>query len=346
MKITLYSLLETGEGNKIDPEPKAIVTWDNDQISIETEDKSLEAQLMEFYSKPLSVRRAVSPKEGVVGFKEVEIPPNTEEFFRESVYLVRTLNYYGTLEGDRKVQLVALDFDGTLWDSVHECFILTREAYEKLGWAFPSIDGLEETFTRARFFARTGDDFYLLIKWIEEHPDRDPLTMTPEEEETLRKTNGNRMVFEKAFYAAREEWREKRFQEWCDLQKPYPGMVEQLRKIQKRFSRAVISTTKDAESVKKLLAIYNITLDVLGREITVDKAKQMNVIASTYRTPLNQIIFVDDLLDHVRLVKSLGVKGALAGWGYGNPRQKEEAAKLGIPVLALEDFAEQLVRLF
>ncbi len=199
MKITLFPILESDNGNKIDLEPKASVFWEDGRVHIQTTDKELEAQLLEFYSKPLSVPRSVSRKDGVIGLTEVELQPDTEEFFRESVYSIRMLNYFAKLEGERKTQIVALDFDGTLWDSVHECFVMSCEAYKKLGWSLPDASNLEEKFKRGRFFAQTGQDFYLLLKWIGENPDRDPSTMSSDEEAALRKVDGQKMLFEKTF---------------------------------------------------------------------------------------------------------------------------------------------------
>lgn len=292
------------------------------------------------------MRRSVSANSGVIGFNEVQIPPYTEEFFRESVYLIRTLNYYGKLEGERKAQIVALDFDGTIWDSVHECFVISSKAYQKLGWSFPDLPDIEEKFRRGRFFVRIGDEFYLLLNWISRHPNRDPETMSEEEQEELRKEAGPRALFEKTFYETREMMRETQFKEWCSLQNPYPGILDQIKEVQKKFFKVVIATTKDAVSVKKLLGLYGLFLDVIGKENTVDKARQMNFISAAYKIPLNQIIFVDDLLDQVKLVKTIGAKGALAGWGYGSNAQKKEAARLKIPVLNLQSFAKDLEELF
>jgi phosphoglycolate phosphatase-like HAD superfamily hydrolase len=343
MKITLYAYPDS---ESLESEPKAFVFWNDGEITIQTEDQELKQQLEKFYAKPLSVRRSVSLSSGVVGFKEVEILPYTEEFFMESVYLVRTLNYYGKLEGERKAQVVALDFDGTLWDSVHECFVITCKAYEKLGISIPSRPDLEEKFKRGRFFVRIGDEFYLLLNWIIQHPDRDPETMSEEEQESLRKENGLRILFEKTFYEIRQQMRETNFKEWCALQNPYPGILDQIKEIQKKFFKVVIATTKDAASVRKLLGIHGLDLDVVGKENTVDKARQMNFISAAYKVPLSQIIFVDDILEQVKVVRTIGAKGVLAGWGYGSPRQKKEAEHLRIPVLALETFAKTMEELF
>src|SRR5437868_5571325 len=111
MKITVY-------GNPLLRDPCATITWEDGKTNIHAENAMLNEELKKFYSEPLLVRRPVSSKGGVVAFKEEELIPGTEEFFKESVYSIRQLSLYGYLEGERKVQMIALDFDGTLWDSV------------------------------------------------------------------------------------------------------------------------------------------------------------------------------------------------------------------------------------
>ncbi len=343
MKISLYRF----PNQLIAPEePLATIVWEDGNTCIETNNKDLERELREFYSRPRTVRRALPQKEGILAFKEEIIQPNTEEFFKESIYSIRELNCYGTIEGERKVQLIALDFDGTLWQSVHECYVITVEAFQKLRWPLPAVSDLENRFTRGRFFVRVGEEFVLLMHWISEHPDRDPATMSESEEEALRKRSDGRALFEQMFYQLRKEWQEKHFEKWCALQHPYPGILEQVKILEKHFDKVVIATTKYADSVKRLLSTQGISLEVIGKENTVDKMKQMSLIASTYKKPFHQIVFVDDLLDQVRSVKSLGAKVALASWGYSSSQQKDEARKIGIPILELDHMAEMLIKLF
>lgn len=241
--IHLYQLKKDRQGESTPPVAKLV--WKDGQVEVETDDSLLKKTLLTFYATSLSSIKSVLLREGTVGFKESVRRIDSEELFKESVYFLRQLNCYGKLEEQKKVKLIAFDFDGTLWDSV-----------------------------------------------------------------------------------------------------PYPGVLTQIKKLQEHFSKVVIATTKDSESVGRLLAPYGIGLDVVGKEHSEDKLKQMSFISLTYQKPFNQIVFVDDLFDQIRRVKSLGSKVALAGWGYSSLSQKQEAEKLGIPILELGSFAETLMKLF
>ena len=47
---------------------------------------------------------------------------------------------------------------------------------------------------------------------------------------------------------------------------------------------------------------------------------------------------MDDQVETLIKMKSLGIKCYLAGWGYNDEKQKARARDAGIPVLALDDF--------
>ena len=52
--------------------------------------------------------------------------------------------------------------------------------------------------------------------------------------------------------------------------------------------------------------------------------------------------FVDDKVSHLEVVASLGVRCALAGWGYNGERESARARELGCLVLTLEDAEARL----
>lgn len=241
--------------------------------------------------------------------------------------------------------LVALDFDGTLWDSVGECYRLTCDTFAELKWPLDPTPTLEKRFRRGRFFVRNGDEFYLLMIWLLEHPDRDPISMTFTEAASLRAIREGRAEFEACFYRLRERRRLNDFKSWSALQHPYPGVVEEVKTLQEKFYRVVVATTKDADSAKRLLAEEGLLLDVVGREITVNKAEQIQFLSQTYDKPPHQILFVDDLLDQLLSVQATGAQVALAGWGYESEAGKAKALQLGIPVLELHQLVEGLLKL-
>jgi hypothetical protein len=51
---------------------------------------------------------------------------------------------------------------------------------------------------------------------------------------------------------------------------------------------------------------------------------------------------VDDKVNHLESVAELGVRCALAAWGYNGPREQRRARDCGFPVLTLGDVEAQL----
>jgi len=340
MKITLFE--KGGET------PIAVIVWQDNRALIDASDAILRKTLAELYSKPLYRGRSVT-QDGFMGYQEIKLNPDEEEFFKETAYLLQEMSFDVCLDGERKNILVALDFDGTIWDSEEECFLVSCEAFKLIGWPLPAIPDLRQKFKRGRFFPAIGKEFYSIIQWIGENPQRDPQSMTPEEETALRQAaqfDSKADRFEVAFYQVRQEWRKNDFAGWAAVQRPYPGIIDQIRVLEKRFSKVMIATTKFADSAQELLATQGLRLDAIGKEKTTDKMKQMIQLSKTYKKTFREMIFVDDLLMQVKAVKSLGANVALAGWGYSSDRQKEEAKGLNIPVLKLDSFEDSLIKLF
>lgn len=347
MRLILYRLVSSEKGEVPSSAPVGSVSFDRGGVQIDCQDPRLRERLQEFFSSPLKVRRPLGLDEGVLAFREVTVKPGEEEFSKEVIYFLRRLGLYGKVEGERKPYLIALDFDGVIWDSVIESFVVAHQVYEKMGGGIPSTPVVEEKFRRGRFLCRDAEDFYTLLRFIEENPAKDPGLVTEEEFHPLRKQEARqRAVFEKEFYRARSLMKQEEYERWCSLQSPYPGVIEEVKELQRSFARVVISTNKDEDSVRRLLSPHDLDLDVVSKEVSTDKSVQVRRISSAYKVPLNQIIFVDDLYENVRLVKSIGAKVAMVKWGYSTRFQQKEARKAGIPVLDLGKITAQLAEFY
>ena len=53
--------------------------------------------------------------------------------------------------------------------------------------------------------------------------------------------------------------------------------------------------------------------------------------------PFERIVFVDDKVNHLEDVASLGVRCTLAAWGYNGPREHELARHRGFDVCSLAE---------
>lgn len=233
------------------------------------------------------------------------------------------------------MSLLALDFDGVIWDSVDECYEMARRAY---GALYGTIErDFKERFRQARWLARTGHDFYVVLRIMQEQPQLDFRTISKESFLARKDELGAQVQqFDTEFYRQRAALRDHDLDAWLRLQRPYPEVIETLPRLRRAFDDVVIATTKDELSVHRLLGSVGVELEVCGKGFSTDKARQINHLAESRGLTADQVVFVDDLLDNLLSVRPTGARVALAGWGYNTPAEQQQTRTLGMPVLDLE----------
>ena len=127
---------------------------------------------------------------------------------------------------------------------------------------------------------------------------------------------------------------------------PYPPFVEMLHRWSDRTILA-LATAKDRRSVSMLLRDYGIDAlfsadRVLDKETGVHKDAHLRHLHRVFGVAFEEMVFVDDKVNHLDRVSSLGVGCALAAWGYNGEREIRLAQDRGYRVLTLEDAEEQL----
>ncbi len=230
--------------------------------------------------------------------------------------------------------VLALDFDGVLWDSAGECFEVGCLAYQKLLGRDLSTPGYRERFLLGRPLARTGHDFFLILKLLEENPSLDLRDFPLEQFVGLRESLASQTVeFDKIFYTLRAEYRDNQPDLWRSWQGPYPEVMRLLDRWEDRFLGAALATTKDGPSARSLMLSAGRDWPIFGKEFSVEKAEQIKGIADHFKVVPSSILFVDDLLENLQQVAPTGARTALASWGYNTPESREEALGLGFPVV-------------
>lgn len=321
----------------------ASILLEDDTVQVETQDLSLKTTLETLMAAPICSRRPVGKDRGVLAFQEIILNPGTEDFFKEVKYALRGMGFKTKIEGTQKHFLIALDFDGVLWDSVHECFVIGHLAYLRMGGRFPATRTAEELFRSGRPFCRTAQDFYVVFRSLEESPNIDFERLSIQTFERLRQQyKEDSDKFEPIFYEERHNMLQKDPEGWASLQSPFPGILTEIDILHKNFAHVVIATTKDELSAKYLLNKHHLPLNVVAKETSCDKVYQMRHLSSTYQMPLQQLFFVDDLLEQVLHVRSIGVKSAMAAWGYNTHSQREAAKRAGVPLLEMSNLEKQI----
>jgi phosphoglycolate phosphatase-like HAD superfamily hydrolase len=81
---------------------------------------------------------------------------------------------------------------------------------------------------------------------------------------------------------------------------------------------------------------------VLDKETGVHKDAHLKELHKTVGVAYEEMVFVDDKVNHLDRAAGLGVRCALAAWGYNGEREVELARERGYRVCTLENAEEQL----
>ncbi len=259
--------------------------------------------------------------------------------------------------------LLALDFDGVISDSAPESFAVGLMTYVEsvsdsafidplAGFSVhhaPRLASVQSHPLYASFIAlmplgNRAEDFGVVLRALEAG---EPIH-TQQDYDRWRATVDPSWLdsFHRAFYQVRTRLSTNDPKGWCGLMGPYREFVDILRR---RSSEVIltIATAKDRRSVEMLLQEYGIAdlfpADrVLDKETGVHKDAHLTALRDTFGVPVDQMVFIDDKLNHLDVVSRLGVRCGLAAWGYNGQREADLARRAGHAVLEL-DSAEQLL---
>ena len=237
--------------------------------------------------------------------------------------------------------VLALDFDGVIWDSVGECYVMARRAAEKL-----TLDGAkacEEAFRAGRWLVRTGGDFLLLLELAQQHSPQELQSFSKERFQHLRLSRKDvAQEFEATFYRERHESRTRQPEAWLSFQRPYPKVLSQFPELKAAFKAIALCTTKDEPSAKKLLKSAEIDIPIWGREKGVHKGDQVQAMCRELDHQPEKVIFIDDLIENLEQVEPLKVRPFLATWGYNTESERQSSP---YPLIREENLLDQLLEL-
>lgn len=255
------------------------------------------------------------------------------------------------------MKALALDFDGVISDSAREAFWVALGAWAELrpGSALaararaPEPDRPENADLYRGFLERMplgnrAEDYAVVLASLESEtplPDQAAYDAFREGLDA-----GELARFHERFYAVRRAWQERDPAGWRRLLAPYPAFLEILHRRAGEVALA-IATAKDAPSVHALLRSYGAAAlfrpeHVLDKEVGVRKSAHLQRLSELLALAPEEITFVDDKANHLAEVSPLGVRCALAAWGYNGPREHAQAARQGFLVCDLDDFEAKI----
>lgn len=258
------------------------------------------------------------------------------------------------------MRVLALDFDGVISDSAPEAFVVALRSYVALradsalaaDLAALEVSGLDRpAVSVCRLYAdfvdvmplgNRAEDFGVVLAALETGRSLHDQADYDEHKGRIEALDRDfSPAFHQRFYRERTVFAQSDPDTWFGLLGPYPEFLKMLRR--RAGDRVLaIATAKDRASVDRLLARYGIA-DLFPAERVFDKetgdSKRAHLEELQQRTAarFEEIIFVDDKVNHLEDVSSLGVRCALAGWGYNGVREHERARACGFDVCSLGD---------
>ena len=262
------------------------------------------------------------------------------------------------------LQLLALDFDGVISDSAPEAFLVALRTWCALhphtllapaagglldAARVPALDEVVRADAYAPFLemmalGNRAEDYAVELHALEAGVRLED--QAAYDAYKARIDPGVLREFHRRFYRERGALSELDARAWHALMSVYPGLAELLRRRADACVLA-IATSKDRRSVRKLLDAYGIAdlfpeKLVLDKETGASKRAHLQKLAADHRLPFPELTFVDDKVNHLDDVATLGVVCALASWGYNGARELRLAEARGHAVLQLERLEAQL----
>ena len=248
--------------------------------------------------------------------------------------------------GSHGMLVLTLDFDGVISDSAREAFEVAVRTYASVypGSKLVESEELYRGFVELMPLGNRAEDYAVILAALEEEATVGDQTAY---DAFYQGRDPERLgIFHERFYQARASWSERDPEGWRKMLAPYPGILEILHRRASQVTLA-IATAKDGRSVRMLLRDYGIEALfrkdlVLDKDTGVTKCSHLQRLQRHLGVPYEAITFVDDKVNHLNQVAGLGVRCALAAWGYNGRREWEAATKAGYLLLQLDDLEAQL----
>jgi phosphoglycolate phosphatase-like HAD superfamily hydrolase len=261
------------------------------------------------------------------------------------------------------MKALVLDFDGVISNSAPEAFLVAVRTYADLRPASDlsaavadlvrnpdvTLTDVQNSSHYARFlelmpFGNRAEDYAVILSILE-------CKLRVDDQhayDRVRSALSGQFLqrFHDHFYAVRRAFFARDPVAWRRLIAPYTPVLAWLKR---RATDALlaIATAKDGSSVRVLLEDYEL-IDlfaeerILDKDVGVTKAAHLQHLHQTLGIAYAAMTFLDDKVNHLDAVAPLGVRCALATWGYNGPREHRLARQRGYLVCALEDAESKL----
>lgn len=212
---------------------------------------------------------------------------------------------------------VFIDFDGVLFNTLKEAYILCRKTYNKTDYFTPIDNNEFERFYRYKFLVFNSWQYLYIMKLLKE---------TLSDEDFIKKYNDfmeNRDLseekdFDLKYYSFREDLMTNYKTFWDTLETPFPFLNKLKEAVTSKQVKPVIVSKKNKTAILNRFNQYSFPIsktDVYGKdELESYKLKSDFINEYMKNNGINKACFVDDNSNNFQGCNSNTIQ-LLAGWG-------------------------------
>jgi phosphoglycolate phosphatase-like HAD superfamily hydrolase len=212
----------------------------------------------------------------------------------------------------------ALDFDGVVCDSIHECFENSYHAF-LLTYKLQRLPVSPDKFWKEKFYSyrgvvRPSKNFYYLWKLIVENQ------LVPHNVKASFGLGYILEEFDLNLSKVRNSQIRESLADFIDLN----GIFDNVLEVWNSLPRPLfVVTAKDEKLVRILLDFHRLSVDGIYGKGSGEKHNTLQKLAMETHIEIAKVKFVDDNPRFVEEAKSVGIDAALALWGYGPYESRE-----------------------
>ncbi len=233
-------------------------------------------------------------------------------------------------------KILFLDFDGVLFDTVLESYLLARYAFYNIN----VTEKIEETdfklFRSIRPFITDSWQYFYLMKIVEKSKIEKISSYYDYYCELIKNCNQTFVTkFDKVFQEKRKDLIENHYNFWNKLDKPF-SFFEAIKTLNK-YDNIIIVSTKNEEAILKHCLDYNFNIssgNIIGKtRLKIYGSKQVFISQYMIKNNISKAIFIDDSMETIiKCSKIPNLIALCAGWGYVKDKKycytEEEIMKL------------------
>lgn len=227
----------------------------------------------------------------------------------------------------RLEKAVFLDFDGVLFDTVKEAYVVCSLAAKKIKKAEEAEFDSEDfrVFEKYRYLIGPAWNYYYLLKAADVSERGDGIEIKYLDYISAAR-EAEYSVFEKTFFAVRDDFKKTNEKLWFDLNSPYAFLAKIYPFIKKFPRHFFIVTTKDRPTVLKLIKKQKMKFNaenIYDRDSFKRFSTKGGVIKNIMKDrEIYNAVFIDDSIGHIKECQGVpGLTILQPRWGYVSSKE-------------------------